>query len=58
VPKINLNHLSYAAILLNLWVLFVGFRLNILGIQFLAIFNMIMLTLGLLLSPGGKKEEE
>jgi hypothetical protein len=58
VPKINLNHLSYAAILLNLWVLFVGFRLNILGIQFLAIFNMIMLTLGLLLSPRGKKEEE
>ncbi len=55
--NINLNHLSYAAILLNLWILFVGFQTADRGIQLLAIFNMILLTLGLLLKPGERKDK-
>jgi hypothetical protein len=56
--NINFNHLSYGAIFLNLWILFVGFQTDERGIQLLAIFNMILLSLGLLLKPSEKKEEQ
>jgi len=57
VRNISLNHLSYAAILLNLWILFVGLQTADRGIQLLAIFNMILLTLGLLLKPPERKDK-
>ena len=56
-PKINLTHLSYAAILLNMWILFVGFQTAERQIQLLAIFNMILLTLGLLLKARERKDK-
>ena len=58
MPKINLNTISYAAIFINLWILFVGYRVEDTGIQLLAIVNMILLTLGLLLRPITKKGDE
>jgi hypothetical protein len=57
VRNISLNHLSYAAILLNLWILFVGLQAADRGLQLLAIFNMILLTLGLLLKPPERKDK-
>lgn len=56
--NINLKHLSYAAILLNLWILFVGSYTNETPIQLLALLNMILLSLGLLLTPSKKKDDE
>ena len=56
--KINFNQLSYAAILLNLWILFVGAQTDDQGLQLLAILNMILLSLGLLLRSPKKKEDE
>jgi hypothetical protein len=58
VRKINFNHLSYAAILLNVWILLVGTQTESDSMQLLAILNMILLSLGLLLRPPKKKEDE
>jgi len=56
--NINFNHLSYGAILVNLWILFVGSYTNESAIQLLAILNMILLSAGLLLRPAKKKGDE
>ena len=56
--NINFNHLSYGAMVVNLWILYVGFETQDRGIQLLAIGNMILLTLGLLLRPPKKKDDE
>jgi hypothetical protein len=58
VPKINFNILSYGAILVNLWILFVGSYTNEPPIQLLAILNMILLSLGILLRTSKKKGDE
>jgi len=58
VPKINFNLLSYGAIVLNLGILFVAWHTHEVQLQFLAVFNMIMLTIGLLLRSPEKKEKQ
>jgi hypothetical protein len=40
-----------------MWILFVGFQTAERQIQLLAIFNMILLTLGLLLKPRERKDK-
>jgi len=58
VLKTNFNILSYGAIFLNLGILFVAWHTNEVQLQFLAIFNMIMLTIGLLLRSPEKKDKQ
>jgi hypothetical protein len=58
VPKITLNQISYAAILINMMIFYVGFVTYERGMQFLAIFNMIALTVGILFRPPEQKDDE
>jgi hypothetical protein len=58
VPKITLNQISYAAILINMMIFYVGFVTHERGMQFLAIFNMIALTVGILFRPPEQKDDE
>tara|TARA_Y100000310_G_scaffold63242_1_gene58605 strand:- start:905 stop:1081 length:177 start_codon:yes stop_codon:yes gene_type:complete len=52
------NYVSYAAIVLNLWLLWSACAIGDKGFQLLSILNMILLTLGLLLRPSKKKDDE
>ncbi len=58
VPKITLNQISYGAILINMMIFYTGGALYEKNLQFLAIFNMIALTLGILLRPLPEKDDE
>jgi hypothetical protein len=58
MPKINFNILSYVGVFLNLGIFFVAWYVQEGQLQFLAIFNMIMLTIGLLLRYPEKKENQ
>jgi hypothetical protein len=58
MPKINFNILSYVGVFLNLGIFFVAWYVQEGQLQFLAIFNMIMLTIGLLLRSPEKKEKQ
>jgi|18_taG_2_1085343.scaffolds.fasta_scaffold03035_2 hypothetical protein len=52
------NYVSYTAIVLNLWLLWFAYAIGDKGFQLLSILNMILLTLGLLLRPSKKKDDE
>ena len=58
MPKITLNQISYVAILINLMIFYVGFTTHERGMQYLAIFNMIALTVGILFRGSEKKDKE
>mgnify|MGYP003115510894 CR=1 FL=1 len=58
MPKITLNQISYVAILLNMMIFYVGFLAADRGIQYLALFNMFALTIGILFRPIEKKDDE
>ena len=58
MPKITLNQISYVAILINMMILYTGFIVGEQGMQFLAIFNMIALTVGILFRPPEQKDDQ
>jgi len=58
VPRITLNQICYAAILINLCIFYVGGVVEDKNMQLLSIFNMIALALGILLRPLKKKDDE
>jgi hypothetical protein len=51
------NYISYAGIVLNLWLLWFAYVIDDKGFQLLAILNMILLTLGLLLKARERKDK-
>mgnify|MGYP003679102346 FL=1 len=58
MPKITLNQISYVAIIINLMIFYVGFNVEDRGVQYLALFNMFALTIGILLRPLEQKDDE
>jgi|3_EtaG_2_1085321.scaffolds.fasta_scaffold294336_1 hypothetical protein len=58
MPKITLNQISYAAIAINMMIFSIGFLTHVRGIQYLALFNMFALTIGILFRPPEQKDDE
>jgi len=58
VPKITLNQICYTAIILNMCIFYVGGTVADKNMQLLSLFNMFALSVGLLLRPLKKKEDE
>ena len=52
------NYISYAAVVLNLWLLWFAYAIGDKGFQLLAILNMILLSLGILLRAPKRKDDE
>ena len=52
------NYVSYAAIVLNLWLLWFAYVIGDKGFQFLAILNMVLLSFGLLFGTKDRKSDE
>jgi len=52
------NYVSYAAIVLNLWLLWFAYVIGDRGFQLLAILNMILLSFGLLFGTKATKDDE
>jgi hypothetical protein len=58
VPKVTLNQICYVAIILNICIFYVGTTVTDKNMQLLSLFNLLALTLGILLRPVKKKEDE
>tara|TARA_Y100001963_G_C6789705_1_gene454802 strand:+ start:2762 stop:2938 length:177 start_codon:yes stop_codon:yes gene_type:complete len=58
MPKITLNQISYVAILINMMIFYIGFLTSEPGMQFLALFNMFALTIGILFRTPERKDDE
>jgi len=53
-----LEYVFYFALPINVWVLWVGYNTSDQGIQLLAIFNMILLSFGLLFGSRSRKGDK